>query len=137
MNEDIVKQWIIKAEHDLMIALPAFENKSSVTDMICYHFQQCAEKYLKAFLISNNVEIKKTHVISVILEQCISIDNDFLYLKEQEIDILSIYATEARYPDDFYMPSFEETLDAYNKTVKVKEFILKKLDIQNLNFLND
>jgi len=40
---------------------------------------------------------------------------------------LTDYAVEARYPDDFYMPSAEETERAVEITDTVKQFILKKI----------
>ncbi|WP_411725197.1 HEPN domain-containing protein [Methyloglobulus sp.] len=46
---------------------------SSVPYSICFHAQQCAEKYIKAFLAFHGVPIKKTHDISELLGECIKI----------------------------------------------------------------
>ena len=43
--------------------------------------------------------------------------------------MLTDYAVEIRYPDDWYEPSMEETKEAYAIALKVKEFVLKKLGI--------
>ncbi|MBM3322493.1 HEPN domain-containing protein [candidate division WOR-3 bacterium] len=47
----MVRRWVQKAEEDLVLAehgLTMTEN--CPYDLICYHAQQCAEKYLKALL---------------------------------------------------------------------------------------
>jgi len=38
--------------------------------LIAYHAQQCAEKYLKAYLVSAGVDFPYTHNISRLLELC-------------------------------------------------------------------
>ena len=49
MNEDVVKKWILKAENDLKTGKDEQASSNPATDMVCFHMQQCVEKYLKAF----------------------------------------------------------------------------------------
>jgi len=128
LNEDVVKKWIKKAESDLKIGLGEMESENPATDAICFHMQQCVEKYLKAFLIFKNQEIVKTHDIALLLKKCVELDEEFMILFEKEIDILTDYAIEIRYPDDFYFPSIEETKKAIEKAKDVKNFVLSKLN---------
>jgi len=44
MNE-IIKNWIRKAENDLKVAKDEMQAENPATDMICFHAQQCYEKY--------------------------------------------------------------------------------------------
>jgi hypothetical protein len=44
-----------------------------------------------------------------------------------EADILTEYAVEFRYPDDFYIPDIEEAKEAYSLALKVKDFILERV----------
>jgi HEPN domain-containing protein len=74
MNE-IIKNWIRKAENDLKVAKDEMQAENPATDMICFHAQQCCEKYLKCFLIFKNKEIKKTHNISELILECENIDD--------------------------------------------------------------
>lgn len=60
-------------------------------------------------------------------QNCIEIDSDFEKLLKMDAHTLTDYAVEARYPDDFYMPSAEETERAVEITDTVKQFILKKI----------
>jgi len=50
MNEETVKLWCIKADNDLKAGKDEFATERPATDTVCFHMQQCAEKYLKAFL---------------------------------------------------------------------------------------
>jgi len=61
MNTETVRKWILKAENDLKIAKDEIQTEDPATDAVCFHAQQCVEKYLKAFLVFNNKEIRKTH----------------------------------------------------------------------------
>jgi len=46
----IVQEWIDKAEGDWNTARREYRvRKSPNYDAVCFHSQQCAEKYLKAF----------------------------------------------------------------------------------------
>ena len=48
-----VKGWLRKAEADYAGALHLHRRKKhhSLPDLVCFHCQQAAEKYLKAFLV--------------------------------------------------------------------------------------
>lgn len=131
MNEDVVKKWIIKGEHDLKTGKDELSSVEPATDMVCFHMQQCVEKHLKAFLIFHGREISKTHNITFLVRQCMEIDAAFGNLPENDLESLTDYAVEVRYPDDFYMPSVEET----QKTVEIAEFV-RRFVREKLNFEN-
>ena len=48
-NNDIAKEWFETADLDYGSALFLLEMKPMPFEIICYHCQQCAEKYLKGF----------------------------------------------------------------------------------------
>ena len=125
--DEYYKKCIYKADNDLKVAYNELNinNSDKITDAICFHCQQAIEKYLKAFLILNKIEFKKTHNLDFLLSMCINIDKDFSILN---IDDLSSYAVEIRYPDDFYIPSVKEAENAYKIAINVKMFILNKLN---------
>jgi HEPN domain-containing protein len=122
---DIVQKWIMKAEHDLKTAENAFNASEVMTDTLCFHCQQAAEKYLKAFLVSHDIVPEKTHEIARVLEACVNIDAAFEQIKYAVA--LTEYAVELRYPDDFYFPSLDESKTAYELALKVKAFVLERL----------
>ena len=61
MNE-IVNEWIVKAEADFHTASRerAVEEWPNY-DAVCFHAQQCVEKYMKAILIAKEVTPPRTH----------------------------------------------------------------------------
>lgn len=132
-NQDEIKKWLIKAENDLKTAKILIESKDVVTESVCFHCQQAVEKYLKAFLVFYKKEFRKTHIIAELLKLCIDLDNDFNKLKELNIQSLSIYAVEIRYPDDFYIPTIEEAKESIDLAEKTKAFIIDKLKEKGLN----
>jgi HEPN domain-containing protein len=126
MNRETIKKWILKAENDLKIAKDEMLTENPATDAICFHAQQCVEKYLKAYLISKDKETSKTHDILFLIKQCLLIDNEFNYLLELNADSLTSYAVEIRYPEEFYFPSLEEAKEAIEICEKVKQFVINK-----------
>jgi len=47
----LTAEWVQKAEDDFVVAQKMYRAcKRPVYDAVCFHAQQCAEKYLKAFL---------------------------------------------------------------------------------------
>jgi len=103
-NEEIshkVKQWIDHADEDLHLAEDVMTMRSrhgSPYRLIAYHSQQCAEKYLKAYLVWCGVDFPYTHNISILLELCGEHANWPAKLKDAEE--LSSYVITTRYPGE-------------------------------------
>ncbi len=133
MNEDVVKKWILKAENDLKTGKDEQASSNPATDMVCFHMQQCVKKYLKAFLILHGREISKTHNITFLVRQCMEIDKAFGNLPEDDLDSLTDYAVEVRYPDDFYMPSSSEAGKAIEIAELVRRFVREKLGLEGVS----
>ncbi len=130
---ETLKIWIKKAENDLKTAIDELSTQNPATDTVCFHAQQCAEKYLKAFLVANRREIKKTHLLEELIDGIArEIDPEFKKLMEEtDILVLSNYAVFARYPPSDSLeeafPSLEEARKAVESAKKLREFIRKKL----------
>jgi len=129
MIDEYVKKWLIKAHNDLEVAenLIKLSSEEAITEAICFHSQQAVEKFLKAYLITKNVEFGKTHNLEYLLELCVKKDGEF---KGIEVGNLSFYAVEVRYPDEFYIPSIDEAKECLGIARKVREFVTKKLSIK-------
>lgn len=125
MIDRIITQWLIKADNDYKSIENELSSVEPVTDSICYHAQQGAEKYLKAFLVANGIDPLKTHNITILIRECGKINSEFSYLVGT--DYLSDYAVELRYPDSFYIPALEESKDAYESAKRVRDFVLERL----------
>lgn len=125
---ELIKEWINKAEHDLGMAELALKNKPEYTDSICFHCQQAAEKYLKAYLVFLNMRFEKKHNLSYLLD----LINEKEKVSSEFYDILENledYAVEVRYPGDWIEIASEDVTEAYETAKKVKEFVLSKIKL--------
>lgn len=123
--KELVEQWLIKADHDLLIVERDIRNEAPLTDIICFHCQQAAEKYLKAFLVSKLSVPQRTHDIRTIINECCKLDPNFEKLNS--CSYLSNYAVESRYPDNYYLPDKEETGKAYSDAKSIKDFVVSRI----------
>jgi HEPN domain-containing protein len=123
----LVRNWLHKAENDLKIGQDQMETAEPTTDMVCYHMQQCVEKYLRAYLALNQKPFRRTHDIAELIEQCKEIDDTFDTLYKSQVDSLTIYGVEIRYPDDFYMPTRQEAETCVQIALVVRDFVRAKL----------
>jgi HEPN domain-containing protein len=60
-------EWIDKAEGDWKVAQREMRAADPVWNVASFLAQQCAEKYLKAFLEEHNIAFGKTHDLVVLL----------------------------------------------------------------------
>lgn len=61
----VVREWIKKAENDFKSArLLIADEDDCPTDTVCFHAQQCIEKYIKALLVAQQTPFPKTHSMS-------------------------------------------------------------------------
>jgi len=123
-NKDVAKGWIIKAESDIENMMTVMKNGVAL-DTVCFHSQQGAEKYLKAFLTFNDVIPPKTHDIEELLDLCSKIDTRFVNLIEETV-FLTDYAVESRYDLEFW-PKREDVENAFDATNKIKQLVLSLL----------
>ena len=128
MNEEtrIARQWLAKAENDLLNADNNLAADQVPYDTVCFHCQQAAEKLLKAFLLGNGQPAPHTHDLFLLLEKVLP----FSVVAEQLRDALSIllpYAVEIRYPDDAWMPSEEDAREARAAATEVLAWLQQAL----------
>ena|SRR5690554_639990 len=127
MNKETVgfiKQWLLKANEDLLVVEKLTENEVVAASSACFHCQQAVEKFLKAFLIANGVDVKRTHNIEFLLSECSDIDEDFAEIDPKE---LSDFGVDARYPGDMYVPDTKETLEYKILAIEIKNFVELKI----------
>jgi len=122
---DLIRGWLEKARRDLIIAKKELDSEELFTDIVCFHAQQAAEKYLKAYLLWEEVEFPRTHVLEDLVLLAGQRDTTFLTLKDVVV-LLTPYAVEARYPE-FEEPRLEDAKKAVEIAEEVKDFVLEKL----------
>lgn len=122
---DLVRRWLEKARRDLKVAQDQLGGSEPLTDIACFHAQQAAEKYLKAYLLWNDIESPKTHAVEQLVLLAAQKDPEFSRLKDKVV-LLTPYAVEARYPE-FEEPLLEDAKEAVRIAEKVRDFVLGKL----------
>jgi HEPN domain-containing protein len=68
-------------------------------DAVCFHAQQCAEKYLKARLQEAGTHFAKTHNLLNLLNDLLPIEPSWANL-HKSLAFLTVYAVKYRYPGD-------------------------------------
>jgi HEPN domain-containing protein len=95
------KLWVLKAEADFdAVLLLRKSRKRGRHDLICFHAQQCAEKYLKAILQELGEYVPKTHDLSALLK-LVLLSEPLWSGFEPELARLSNDAVAVPYPDVF------------------------------------
>ncbi len=122
-KSDVIERWLQKAKNDMKIALDELETEGPVLDMVGFHLQQFAEKYLKAYLIYSGRNPSKTHSISYLLDQCIENDPVFKIFLDTRLLELDEFALEIRYEggddiDPDFIKEIIETLKELKRTVE-------------------
>lgn len=92
------RDWIEKAEGDFQAAIAlARLRKIPLHDQVCFHCQQCAEKYLKARLEEAGLHYPKTHDLEILLKLILPTEPLWAAL-QSALRSLSGFAVEFRYP---------------------------------------
>ena len=129
MNKEMALRWVWKADRDFLLAAQLNETFS---DMAAYHYQQAAEKYLKAFLSFHQVGLKKTHNIGTLALQASNIDPEFSKLVTvADVDAITEFATLFRYPneEEVDFPDPAELQEAKNFCEVAKKMVLERITL--------
>jgi HEPN domain-containing protein len=122
---NLVKNWLIKAYHDLNVAKKLVDDEE-YHDVAIYHCQQVAEKALKGLLTLHDLEFPKTHDIRLLVQMAVRVKPELRTI-EDSADLLTPYATEFRYPGEVMNPSFDEFHEALLRAEDVFNLIVSLL----------
>jgi HEPN domain-containing protein len=121
--------WIGKADQDFKTVEILLQSNDGPPGIICFHCQQAAEKFLKAFLVEKQREFPRSHDLVLLIEKYIlPVDESFMELLASATELTG-FATATRYPD------IDDTLDlriareSYAAMNEIKSFILDKIRI--------
>jgi HEPN domain-containing protein len=93
-------EWIEKAEGDFhLLEREIRARKNPNYDAVCFHAEQCAEKYLKGRLIEGNISFPKTHDLVLLLDLVLSLEPLWEVLRD-DLSFLSGFGVEFRYPGE-------------------------------------
>ena len=119
------EHWLLIALEDLNSAKHLFLQAFTTT---LFHVQQCAEKSLKAYLISQNQPIVKTHDLVKLIDVCLKLNRQFEILRQTAAD-LNPYETAGRYPDNtFKKPKQEKIQVLIEQSEYVFNFVTNQIN---------
>ena len=132
--EDIaqkVRQWAAHGDEDLRVARHTLSLVEECPyRLVAYHAQQCAEKYLKAYLILRGVDFPYTHNIARLLELCSEKPDWLGRLKDAEE--LTPFAITARYPGEDEPVTEVEAKRAMDIAARVRQTVRAVLDAEGI-----
>jgi HEPN domain-containing protein len=123
----ITREWVEKAEADFATAQREIRvRKHPNYDGVCFHCQQCAEKYLKARLQEDRVVFAKTHNLLVLLDLLLPSYQTWNVLRP-DLLILNNFAVAYRYPGE--STDLQTTRDAFERCKRIRAVVRKSLDL--------
>jgi len=127
-RSDLIQAWCEKGRRDFITAQNALlDTKEMFPDIICFHAQQAAEKYLKAYLVFLEQDFPKTHALEDLVLIASSKDSTCRNLFTVACN-LTPYAVEVRYPDS-PSPLPEDALEAVHAAETIRNYVLKKIQL--------
>jgi len=126
MDKKYILEWFRFADKDLKIAEHLLETmRPQPLEIICYHCQQAAEKYLKGYLIYKGIiDPPKTHNLNFLLDMCVIYDDEFNKI-EKACSALTRYGVQPRYPDEIGVTD-SDTQKAIKYAGQIRDFSVLK-----------
>lgn len=126
-NQKLAAEWFLKAQDDEKSAEILLKEGGS-PNTVCFLAQQMAEKFLKGYLTFKGKKFPKIHELDRLLKLAEKIEFDFKRI-EKEAQYLTLFYITTRYPGDYPQFSFKEAKKAFQKALKIKNFVLGKLKL--------
>ncbi len=120
------EEWLKKVEEDEFAGKEILEARLFPAPA-CFHFQQMAEKSLKALLVYYEKEFPKVHDL-VVLATMVEPMAPKIVDHKSNLAFLNHYYIETRYPGDYPEISLHECREAQAAALNIKEFVLHCID---------
>jgi HEPN domain-containing protein len=125
-KDEQVKEWLVKAWHDLLSAQRLAEGSPPLLDTAIYHCQQAGEKAVKALLVFHDIRFEKVHDIQALILLALPVEKSLSgWLSAGQA--LTPYATQFRYPRGPLQPPREEFDEALRLAQGMFDFVASLL----------
>lgn len=98
VTDPLYSAWFERAQHDFLAIKRVMVGDDVPWDVVTFHAQQGAEKYLKGFLRFHNALPPKIHDLSRLLDLCLAHDESLVSLRSGSIELTDA-GYQSRYPD--------------------------------------
>ena len=119
-------EWIQKAEGDYAIMHQNHHSSNPVHDAICFHAQQCIEKYLKAWLQEANIPFTKTHDLERLLSLIVPMLPAW-QAWQTDFSTVSEHAVDFRYPGK--AATATDAQHAMETSTQVRQAVREQLEL--------
>ena len=119
------REWLDYAARDLDAAKILSRHYPVSREIVCYHCQQAAEKYLKAYLISASTPFEKAHDLERRAALCAPFD-DSLAMFRESLRYLTIFGVVTRYPSSVEIAEADVS-EALEKAEALKDHLLPRI----------
>ena len=117
--------WFDRAAQDMEMARRALGAGNPLPGMACYHAQQCAEKYLKGYLVAHALPFRFVHDLIYLTQLCMAQEPAFGQLMPA-VEILGEYGATMRYPiEGGEDPDVEMATEAIRLAEQVAAIVLR------------
>ena len=123
-----IGEWIVKGDHDLGTAKITYLHIPEYLDTVTFHCQQAIEKYLKAYLIFQDIQFKRSHDLIYLLDLITVKDSDFGQHYDTLVE-LEGYAVEIRYPNETIFLTKDKVENAIKTAKDIRDFVTDKSNI--------
>ena len=128
-----VHPWVEKAEDDLKVSAYLLTmGQECPYSIVCFHAQQCVEKYIKAVLVYHDIDFPKAHDLTRLTRLVPA--EVLIPLSDEEQDKLTDYATVNRYPGDWEPITRAEAEEAASVARRVREAVRALLPPEALEY---
>ena len=124
----LLDEWIELSEIDYNGAISlSRQRKSPLPNLVCFHCQQCIEKYLKTLLIKRGETPPRSHELEDLMRLC-AVHDPNIILFQSMFHTLNPYAVKIRYPGEARSTE-EEAKQAVQMMRDIRKFVRKSLGL--------
>lgn len=123
-KKDTVEKWFIFANNDLKVAEFLLDMKPLPIEIICYHCNQSAKKYLKGYIEINEGNALMNIKLTELNKLCCDYNEEFNQLKS-DCEALEIYDEYSTCPMNINIEQYDNMKQALVSAHNIEMFINK------------
>jgi HEPN domain-containing protein len=123
-NLELAQERFKVAEMDLSSAAYLKNMEPVPVEIICYHCQQSAEKFLKGYLAFQGDAIRKTHDLVLLNKLCQAHEGEFKQIEDECLNLTG-FGVQLRYPFPIEIDEADVAL-ALKNALHIKDFVFLK-----------
>ncbi|MDO8498269.1 MAG: HEPN domain-containing protein [bacterium] len=128
VDKQIIEKWVDKATEDLAFAKASLGEGLEFYPQICFYLHQSVEKYLKAYILSKELNIHRIHDLTQLLKICTEHDLEFNKFSEA-VKLLNPFYIGTRYPDSIISINKSDAEKALYAAEEIADLVKAKLSV--------